>query len=151
VRITAKVDYAVRAAAELAAAPPGPVKGDVIAQRQGIPAKFLENILADLRRAGLVASQRGAEGGYWLAADATAISVADIIRAVEGPLADVHGTPPEQVDYRGPAAGLQAVWVATRAALRTVLEEVTLADVAAGRLPAQVDQLLREPDAWLRR
>jgi Rrf2 family protein len=99
----------------------------------------------------VVASQRGADGGYWLAIDATAISVADIIRAVEGPLADVHGTPPEQVDYRGPAAGLQAVWVATRAALRTVLEEVTLDDVAAGRLPAQVDQLLREPDAWLRR
>ncbi|MGH9227712.1 MAG: RrF2 family transcriptional regulator [Acidimicrobiales bacterium] len=150
-RITAKVDYAVRAAAELAAAPPGPVKGDVIAQRQGVPAKFLENILADLRRAGLVASQRGADGGYWLAADATAISVADIIRAVEGPLADVHGTPPERVGYRGPAAGLQAVWVATRAALRTVLEEVTLDDVVAGRLPAPVDELLREPDAWLRR
>jgi Rrf2 family protein len=151
VRITAKVDYAVRAAAELAAAPPGPVKGEVIAQHQRIPAKFLENILADLRRSGLVGSQRGAEGGYWLAADAAAISVADIIRAVEGPLADVHGTPPELVDYRGPAAGLQAVWVATRAALRTVLEEVTLADVAAGRLPAAVDGLLREPDAWLRR
>jgi DNA-binding IscR family transcriptional regulator len=77
--------------------------------------------------------------------------VADIIRAVEGPLADVHGTPPELVDYRGPAAGLQGVWVATRAALRTVLEEVTLADVAAGRLPVEVDRLLREPDAWLRR
>jgi Rrf2 family protein len=151
VRITAKVDYAVRAAAELAAAPPGPVKGDVIAQRQDIPAKFLENILADLRRAGLVSSQRGAEGGYWLAADASSISVADIIRAVEGPLADVHGMPPEQVDYRGPAEGLQAVWVATRAALRTVLEEVTLADVAAGTLPAEAEKLLREPDAWLRR
>jgi Rrf2 family protein len=151
VRITAKVDYAVRAALELAAAPPGPVKGDLIAARQGIPAKFLENILADLRRSGLVASQRGAEGGYWLAADAAAVSVADIIRAVEGPLADVHGTPPEKVDYRGPAAGLQGVWVATRAALRTVLEEVTLADIAAGRLPPGVDELLREPDAWLRR
>ena len=150
-RITAKVDYAVRAAAELAAAPPGPVKGDVIAARQGIPAKFLENILADLRRSGLVSSQRGAEGGYWLAADADAVSVADIIRAVEGPLADVHGTPPELVDYRGPAAGLQRVWVATRAALRTVLEEVTLADIAGGCLPEQIDELLREPDAWLRR
>ena len=97
-RITAKVDYAVRAAAELAAAPPGPVKGDVIAQHQGIPAKFLENILADLRRSGLVASQRGAEGGYWLAADASSISVADIIRAVEGPLADlIAGTLPAEV------------------------------------------------------
>jgi Rrf2 family protein len=151
VRITAKVDYAVRAAAELAAAPPGPVKGDVIAERQGIPAKFLENILADLRRSGLVASQRGAEGGYRLAADPAAVSVADIIRAVEGPLADVHGMPPEMVDYRGAAAGLQRVWVATRAALRTVLEEVTLADIAAGRLPDGVDQLLQEPDAWVRR
>jgi Rrf2 family protein len=151
VRITAKVDYAVRAAAELAAAPAGPVKGDLIAQRQGIPAKFLENILADLRRSGLIASQRGADGGYWLAADASEISVADIIRAVEGPLADVHGTPPERVDYRGPAAGLQGVWVATRAALRMVLEEVTLADVASGTLPVQVEELLREPDAWLRR
>jgi Rrf2 family protein len=150
-RITAKVDYAVRAATELAAAPPGPVKGDLLARRQGIPAKFLENILADLRRSGLVSSQRGAEGGYWLAVDANRVSVADIIRAVEGPLADVHGMPPEQVDYAGPAAGLQQVWVATRAALRTVLEEVSLADIVDNRLPEQVRQLLAEPDAWSRR
>ena len=150
-RITAKVDYAVRAAAELAAAPPGPVKGDAIAGRQAIPPKFLENILADLRRAGLVASQRGAEGGYWLATDATAVSVADIIRAVEGPLADVHGTPPELVTYSGPAAGLQRAWVATRAALRRVLETTTLADIVAERLPPDAERLLSEPDAWLRR
>jgi Rrf2 family protein len=151
VRITAKVDYAVRAAAELAAAPPGPLKGDIIAERQGIPAKFLENILADLRRAAVVGSQRGAEGGYWLAADPSSVTVADIIRAVEGPLADVHGSPPELVDYRGPAAGLQRVWVATRAALRSVLEQVTLADVTAGRLPPGVEELLSAPDAWSRR
>ena len=112
-RITAKVDYAVRAAVELAAPPPGPMKGDELARRQGIPAKFLENILADLRRAGIVASQRGAEGGYRLARPAADIRVADIIRAVEGPLADVHGSPPEEVDYTGPAVPLRRVWVAT--------------------------------------
>jgi Rrf2 family protein len=151
VRITAKVDYAVRAAVELAAAPPGPVKGDLLAERQAIPAKFLENILADLRRAGLVASQRGTEGGYWLAAPASEVSVADIIRAVEGPLADVHGMPPEGVDYPGPAACLQRVWVATRAALRSILEDVTLADIVAGRLPRAAERFLGEPDAWSRR
>jgi Rrf2 family protein len=151
VRITAKVDYAVRAAAELAAAPPGPVKGETIADRQGIPPKFLENILADLRRAGLVASQRGAEGGYRLAVPADQISVADVIRAVEGPLADVHGTPPEKVSYTGPAAHLQQVWVATRGALRSVLEQVTMQDIVAGTLPPAAAGLLAEPDAWSRR
>lgn len=150
-RITAKVDYAVRAAIELAAAPPGPVKGDALAAHQAIPVKFLENILADLRRAGLVASQRGADGGYRLAVPADRVTVADIIRAVEGPLADVHGTPPEEVDYPGPAARLQEVWIATRAALRAVLEEVTVADVAAGRLPPAVAGLVAEPGAWSRR
>jgi Rrf2 family protein len=151
VRITAKVDYAVRAAIELAAAPPGPVKGDVLAERQGIPPKFLENILADLRRAGLVASQRGSDGGYWLAMPASRVSVADIIRAVEGPLADVHGTPPEMVDYPGPAAQLQRVWVATRAALRAILEQVSLADITAGTLPPAAERFLAAPDAWSRR
>ena len=109
-RITAKVDYAVRAMAEMAAVTDGPVTGDALADRQEIPPKFLENILADLRRAGLVRSQRGAEGGYWLARPATDVTVADVIRAVEGPLADVHGTPPEEVSYRGAAAHLQE-WV----------------------------------------
>jgi Rrf2 family protein len=151
VRITAKVDYAVRAVVELAAAPPGPVKGDVLAARQAIPAKFLENILADLRRAGLVASQRGAVGGYRLARPAAAISVADIIRAVEGPLADVHGTPPEELDYPGPATSLREVWVATRAALRSILEEVSVADIAQGSLPEAVEPWLDIPDAWSRR
>jgi len=151
VRITAKVDYAVRAAVELAAAPPGPVKGEALAARQGIPVKFLENILSDLRRAGLVASQRGAEGGYRLARPPADVSVADIIRAVEGPLADVHGTPPEELDYVGPAVSLQKVWVATRAALRSILEEVSIADIADGSLPAVVEPYLDVPDAWSRR
>jgi Rrf2 family protein len=151
VRITAKVDYGVRAAVELAAAGNSPVKGDAIANRQRIPVKFLENILADLRRAGLVASQRGAEGGYWLAVPASSITVADIIRAVEGPLADVHGTAPEEVDYPGPAHGLRRVWVATRATLRGVLEKVTVADIAADRLPPLFEDLLANPDVWVRR
>jgi Rrf2 family protein len=151
VRITAKVDYAVRAAVELAAAPPGPMKGDELARRQGIPAKFLENILADLRRAGIVASQRGAVGGYRLARPAADIRVADIIRAVEGPLADVHGSPPEEVDYTGPAVPLRRVWVATRAALRSILEEVSVADIAEGTLPPSVERVLDVPDAWSRR
>jgi Rrf2 family protein len=151
VRITAKVDYAVRAATEMAAAPGGPVKGELLADRQGIPPKYLENILADLRRSGLVASQRGADGGYWLASPADEISVADIIRAVEGPLADVHGTPPEMVSYAGPATNLQRVWVATRAALRAILAEVTIADVVAGTLPPAAERFLAEPDAWSRR
>lgn len=150
-RITAKVDYAVRAAAELAAAPPGTVKGETIAESQGIPPKFLENILADLRRSGLVASQRGSEGGYRLAVPASSVTVADIIRAVEGPLADVRGMPPEALTYEGAAASLRDVWVATRVALRGVLEEVTLADIAGGDLPGAVSQLLVEPGAWTRR
>ena len=150
-RITAKVDYAMRAAVELAAAPPGPVKGDVLADRQGIPAKFLENILADLRRAGIVASQRGAEGGYWLAVAPDEVTVADVIRAVEGPLADVHGTSPELIECAGPALGLRDVWVATRAALRTVLEVVTLDDIARSELPEGIRDLLADADAWSRR
>jgi Rrf2 family protein len=127
------------------------MKGDLLADRQRIPAKFLENILADLRRAGLVASQRGAEGGYWLAVPPAEVSVADIIRAVEGPLADVHGTSPEAVEYPGPATALQRVWVATRAALRSVLEEVSLADIVSGTLPQGAERHLDVPDAWSRR
>ncbi|HWH34334.1 MAG TPA: Rrf2 family transcriptional regulator [Acidimicrobiales bacterium] len=150
-RVTAKVDYAVRAMVELAAAAPAAVKGDELAGRQGIPFKFLENILAELRRAGLVQSQRGAEGGYWLRGAAGEISVADIIRAVEGPLADVRRTPPEDLDYPGAAEALQRVWLATRASLRRVLEVVTVADVVAGRLPAAVEDLLDAPGAWSRR
>jgi len=149
-RVSAKVDYAVRAGAELAAAADGgPVKGERIAQSQQIPLKFLENILLDLKHAGLVQSQRGAEGGYWLARAPDEISLADVIRAVEGPVANVRGLRPEQVEYRGAAEQLREVWIAVRANLRAVLETVTLADLAAGRLPAGVASIAADPEAWL--
>jgi Rrf2 family protein len=150
-RISARADYAVRAAAELAAAGEGPTKGDAIAQAQGIPLKFLENILGDLRHAGIVRSQRGADGGYWLARPADQITVADVIRAVEGPLASVRGGPPEDVAYVGAAESLASVWIAVRASLRSVVERVTLADVAAGTLPARVAKLADDPEAWVTR
>ena len=148
-RVSAKVDYALRACTELAAAGEGPVKGDTIAQAQKIPLKFLENILLDLKHAGLVQSQRGAEGGYWLSLPAEEISLADVIRAVEGPIANVRGRRPELVEYAGPAAALQQVWIAVRANLRAVLEVVTLADLAARRLPDEVAAIASDPDAWL--
>jgi Rrf2 family protein len=148
-RVSAKVDYALRACAELAAAGDGPVKGDRIAQAQEIPLKFLENILLDLKHAGLVQSQRGAEGGYWLAQPADSISLADVIRAVEGPIANVRGVRPEQVEYDGAAKSLREVWIAVRANLRSVLETVTVADLAAGRLPDEVVAIAADPDAWL--
>lgn len=147
-RVSAKVDYALRACAELAAAGEGPVKGERLSQAQEIPVKFLENILLDLKHAGLVQSQRGAEGGYWLSLPPDEISLADVIRAVEGPLASVRGTRPEQVSYTGAAEPLQEVWIALRASLRAVLENVTLADVAAGKLPDQVATLSADPAAW---
>jgi Rrf2 family protein len=149
-RVSAKVDYAVRASAELAAAAgKGPQKGDRIAQAQEIPLKFLENILLDLKHAGLVQSQRGVEGGYWLARAPEEISLADVIRAVEGPIANVRGMRSDEVEYRGAAAPLRDVWVAVRANLRAVLENVTLADLAAGRLPDEVAAIAADPDAWL--
>jgi Rrf2 family protein len=150
VRLTAKADYAIRASAELAAAGDGHVKAERIAQAQAIPLKFLENILLDLKHAGLVHSQRGAEGGYWLARPADEISLADVIRAVEGPLANVRGLPPQELDYDGPAERLREVFVAVRASLRNVLEQVTLDDLARGELPAHVEELTRDPDAWVR-
>jgi Rrf2 family protein len=151
VRVTAKVDYALRALVELAAADGATVKGERLAERQGMPLKFLENILAELRRAGIVGSQRGADGGYRLLRAAGDVSVADVIRAVEGPLADVRGIPPETLDLPGPAAPAREVWLATRAALRSVLEVVTVGDIAANDLPPIVTQLLADPDAWARR
>ena len=151
-RVTASVDYAVRAVLELAVRPAGErVKGEVIAQSQGISFRFVERLLADLRRAGIVASQRGQDGGYWLARPAAEITVADVIRAVEGPLADVHGTPPEDVDYPHPAGVLRELWVATRSTLRSVLEEVSFADLAAGSLPDELRPLLDDDGAWTRR
>ncbi len=151
-RVTAKVDYAVRATIEMAAAePPGPVKGERIARAQGIPVKFLENILAELKRAGLVASRRGAEGGYWLARPPAEISVADVIRAVEGPLANVRGLHPEDVDFSGTAEPLQRLWIAVRVSLRRVLEETTLADLVNGTLPPGVNELADDPEGWATR
>ena len=147
-RVSAKADYAIRAAVELAAAGDGPVKGDRIAKAQGIPPNFLENILADLRNAGIVNSRRGAEGGYWLARPAGEVSLADVFRAVDGPLANVRGVRSDQLSYEGSAEALADVWIAVRASLRGVLEHVTLADVARGELPDHVRQLAADPDAW---
>jgi Rrf2 family protein len=151
-RISAKVDYAVRAAIELAVADEGQLtKADAIAQAQDIPPKFLENILGDLRQGGLVRSQRGAEGGYRLARPAAEITVADVIRVVEGPMASVRGGRPEDVEYAGNAEPLRRVWIAVRQALREVNEHVTLDDLASGRLPRSVEALTRADDAWLTR
>lgn len=151
-RVSASLDYALRAMIELAAAPAGrPVKADEIGERQAIPARFLAQLLAELRRADLVASGRGAAGGYWLAVPATQITVADIARVIDGPLADVHGLSPELFGPPGVAAQTRELWVAVRAALRSVLEQVTIADLAAGTLPATVRALLDDPDAWIRR
>ncbi len=147
--VTAKADYAVRAVVELAdSAQASPRKVDEVAQAQGIPVSFLENILTQLRSSGIVRSQRGPEGGYWLAHPAEEVNLADIIRAVEGPLVGVRGQRPEEVEYAGSAESLQQVWVALRTNLRKVLENVTVADVAAGRLPKEVLALTREEEAW---
>lgn len=152
-RISAKADYAVRAAIHLAAneAAERPTKGESIATTQGIPMKFLENILGDMRHAGLVRSQRGADGGYWLNRPAAEICVADIIRAVDGPLASVRGQRPEDVPYQGSAEPLQRVWIAVRHNLRAVLETVSLADLASGALPPDVVKLADDPEAWVTR
>lgn len=146
--VTAKADYAVRAALVLAAADGELVKADVVAEAQDIPRHFLDNILNDLRRAGIVATQRGAEGGSRLARPAKDINVADVMRAIGGPLAAVRDVRPEALAYGGPAERLPEVWIAVRASLRNVLEHVTLADLAAGRLPKAVEKLTADPDAW---
>jgi Rrf2 family protein len=147
-RVSAKADYAVRAAVELAAAESPPVKGEQISQAQDIPLKFLENILGELRHAGLVRSQRGSDGGYWLARPAEEITIADVIRAVEGPLAHVRGSAPETLKYGGRAAPLGKFWVAVRANLRAILENVTVADIANDELPGVVDELTADPEVW---
>lgn len=146
--ISAKADYAVRAAIHLASVSQGPTKGEEIASAQDIPAKFLEAILGTMRAAGLVRSQRGAAGGYWLTRPADSITVADVMRAVDGPLAEVRGLPPEDVTYGGSSALLQHVWIAVRTSLRQVLEHVTLADLATGSLPETVAQRAAEADSW---
>ena len=149
-RVSAKTDYAIRAALELAAAPDDkPVKGERIATAQAIPLRFLENILMQLRHAGLVDSRRGADGGYRLARPAADVTLADVIRAIDGPLAGVSGTRPESLAFEGTAEPMRDVWIAVRAALRGVLEQVTLAEVVAGELPANVRALVADEDAWV--
>jgi len=150
-RVSAKADYAVRAAAELAAAEEGPIKGERLADAQDIPLQFLEHILLELKHAGIVRARRGAKGGYWLARPAEDVTIADVVRAVEGPIAHVQSAPPESIEYRGNAEHLQEVWIAVRASLRTVLEHVTLADLVSGQLPSEVESLAAQPDAWVAR
>ncbi len=151
-RVSAKADYAVRAAVELAAAGEGePVKGEQLASSQSIPLQFLEQILLELKHQGLVRARRGAKGGYWLARPADEVAVADVVRAVEGPIANVQSLPPETIEYAGNAESLRDVWIAVRANIRSVLEQVTLADLVAGELPASVAALAAEPDSWAAR
>ena len=149
-RVSAKVDYAVtsrrRAGVRRAR---GPIKGEALSKAQDIPLKFLENILGELKHAGIVRSQRGTDGGYWLARPADEIKIADVIRAVEGPLASVRGEPPETVKYVGAAEPLGKLWVAVRANLRAVLEETTIADIASGELPSVIEEITSDPQAWV--
>jgi Rrf2 family protein len=151
VYISAKADYAARALLTLAASGGGPIKGEVLASEQGLPLKFLENTLTTLRHAGVLETQRGLDGGYRLARPADQITIADIMRPLDGPLAEVRGEKPEEAVYDGPAAHLRDVWVAVRAALRDVLENVTLAHIVGGELPSGVRELLNRPGAWERR
>jgi Rrf2 family protein len=143
--VSARTDYAVRALVELAAAGRQPLKRERVAAAQDIPINFLGNILQELKNAGLVQTHRGSEGGYWLALPAEQITLADVIRAVDGPLANVRGERPELVSYVGSAEPLREVWIAVRASLRSVLEQVTLADVAGNRLPQIVTDLVADP------
>ena len=149
-QITARADYAVRAVVQIAGGV-GPVSRGEIAAAQGIPAKFLESILLRLRQGGVLVAQRGSAGGYTLARPASAVTVADVVRIAEGPLAAVRGVPPEEVAYPAPAERLRDVWVALRAGMRRVLETVTIEDLLLGRLPAPVADLLEPPGTWQRR
>ena len=153
-RVSAKADYAVRAMVELAASGASdgaPAKGEALAEAQRIPVRFLENILGELRVHGLVHSKRGADGGYWLARDADDVTLAEVIRAVEGPLATVHGEAADEIDDVGGSEPLREVWLALRANIRQVLESVTLADVVQGSLPEPIPTLAEHPDATLQR
>jgi Rrf2 family protein len=147
-RLSARVDYALRAVVEIAATG-GPLTAERIARAQQIPPKFLESILLQLRRGSVVQSQRGPEGGYWLARPAGDITLADVIRVIDGPLANVRGQRPEEVGYHGAAQSLQEVWIALRASEREILELVTVADVASGKLPERVRKLVSDPGAWV--
>jgi Rrf2 family protein len=158
-RLSARVDYALRAVAELAAATglgradqdgdARPVTAERLATAQHIPPKFLESILLQLRRGGVVTAQRGPDGGYRLARPADDISLAEIIRVIDGPLANVRGQRPEHVGYEGAAEALQDVWIALRASERLILEQVTIADIAGGELPERVRTLAADPSAWV--
>lgn len=151
VRVTAKVDYAVRAVmvlARVALDGGGPTKGDQIGDEQQIPVKYLENILADLRQAGVVRSQRGSDGGYWLARPPAEVSIGDVIRAAEGPVATVRGERAENLDYPPGAEPIQELWVAVRASLRAVVDSVTFEDLVRGTLPDHARRLIAEPGAW---
>lgn len=150
-RISAKADYAVRAAVELAGAGEDPVKGEKLSQAQDIPLQFLEHILLELKHARLVRARRGARGGYWLAKDPAEITLADVIRAVEGPLANIQDLAPESTKYAGDAERLRDVWIAVRASLRRVLEEVTVADLRDGTIPQEVLELTEDEGAWVTR
>jgi Rrf2 family protein len=147
-RISAKEDYAVRAALELAIADGGPLKREQIARAQSIPTAFLQNILVELRHAELVEAQRGREGGFRLARPAAEITIADVVRAVSGPLATVRGVRPPAIEYTPAAVPLREVWVALRANVRAILEHVTLADLAADKLPASVKKITANPEVW---
>jgi Rrf2 family protein len=151
VRLNARVDYGLRAVVEIAAvgaSADNPVTAERIAAAQDIPPKFLESILLQLRRGGIVNSQRGPEGGYWLAKPAEEISLAEVIRVIDGPLANIRGQRPEDLGYPGAAAALQEVWIALRASERHILEQVTVANVAQNRLPKRVRALAADPAAW---
>jgi len=151
-RISAKADYAVRATLELARSPDGkPIKGTALAETQDIPLQFLEHILLDLKHAGIIRTKRGARGGYWLAEQPASLSVADVIRAVEGPLANIQDLPPEETHYSGAAEHLRDVWIAVRQTLRDVLENVTLEELSQGRLPAAIKDRIDQPEAWVAR
>lgn len=147
-QVTAKVDYAVRALLELAASSDGRATRDELASAQLIPPRYLEAVLTQLRQAGLVVSQRGAAGGYSLGRPPDKITIADVSRAVDGPLALVQGQRPEDVAYHGTSEHLADLWIGLRAAVRSVMEAVTIADILHGELPGAVRSLVDEPGAW---
>jgi Rrf2 family protein len=148
VHISARVEYALRALCTLAARNGEPLTAEELANAQGLPVRFLRAILNELRRVGIVTSQRGNEGGYQLARPASEITIGEVFRRLEGPLAEVRGVRPEAASYEAAAEHLQSVWVAVRACLRTVLDEVSLDQVVTGKLPDHVRRMLAEPDAW---
>ena len=148
-RVSAKSDYALRALIEIAAEPGGTaLSAEEVGRRQDIPRGFLQSILADLRRAGIVISQRGQSGGWRMAREPDAVTVADVIRAVDGPLVSVYGVRPEAVSYNESARSLQHVWIAARTSLREVFEGVTIASLVARDLPGPVSALTEDEDAW---